>query len=1658
MTERVARNVAVVELIDDLESTGRTITDVDRAVLSGWTGWGAASKLFEPDDTTLDSARERLSRFFDDDDWAAAKRSTLNAHFTDPAITTAMWSMMQATGFHGGRVLEPGCGTGLFIGTAPMPVRDASSFVGVELEPVTAKVAQLLYPEADVRSIGFEKVRDVDGSFDAAIGNVPFGNYPLFDPLHNPDGLSIHNHFLAKSLALTKPGGVMAMVTSRYTLDSRNPASRRLLQSYGDLVAAVRLPSGAHQQIAGTQAVTDVLVFKRRHDADVPAPFDWETTTLLDTDTAAVRANSIFDRKGRGVVVGSITAGRGMYGDDELIVTKPDDWQQRLASVVDTLGPQLVDLYDPSPATPVRPEPPQVGGRELRLKELYLSDTGALVESTLDGPVAVKTKNKRVGRQMVALVNLRDTARTVMDLQSHGQTPGAVLAWDEARLELNRLYDDYARTHGPLNALTDGTGRRVLKTPARFRTDAGWPLVSALEVFDQVTGVATKADLFDKWLVRPERTHLGAETLPEALAASMARDRVVDVDFIASLVAGDVDAVRAELLNEQLVFADPETSALVSAEMYLSGNVRSKLAAARAAAEINTSLRSNVDALIKVVPPWLPADVITARLGSVWIDADDVKAFLVDTPGADPDRLVVEHAALVGKWAVAPSWSDERSVAATTEWGTDRSNAFELVSDALNMQPTVLWYTDDDNRRRKDVAATLEANDKRRDLEERFSEWVWEDPDRAARLETKFNERFNSTVLTQWDGSRMGELAGLSPAFTPHRHQLDAVWRVMGTDTSTILPHKVGSGKTAAMVMSARQLKRTGQISKPLFVVKNHMLEQFSSEFQHLYPTAKILVASIDDVSAEKRQTFVARCASGDWDGVVMTQSTFKKIPASAETQADFIRDELTIYDEAASAASAAGQKKAAKEIEKSKARLNTELSKLLNIEVDADNITFESLGVDYLVVDESHAYKGLKFPTSMQGVAGSTSQQATDMVVKLDWLRSQYGPKVALFASGTPITNTLAEMWVLKRMLVPDLLAEHEMQSFDSWAGTFAQSVTKMELSPEGGRFRMNTRLASFDNIPELLTLFHSFADFLDEDALAGIKVPDLVAGGAEIVLVPGTPQLDQLISELGERADAIRSGPKTKDAASKDNMLVVCNDGRLGSLDLRLIGREQPPGTGKVDFVADKVATLWERYRDNVYFDSTGGTSDAPGALQVVFADKGTPNTERGWDVYNELRDLLAERGLDPTRVRFIHDAKDDKAKERLFAACRNGDVDVVVGSTDKIGVGTNFQDRLIALHHVDCPWRPSDIEQREGRAIRQGNQNDHIHTIRYVTSGSFDPFMYQTLERKQRFISQVTASATIDPTVRSIDDLDSEIVLSYAELKAISTGNPLIQEHAEVVAEHARMARLAANHDKTQRQLPGRIASVERQLTSAGHRIDGLARVEDNRVNTRGERFEYTSPSGRRFTDRPDAGDSLRETLRGLRGSEEWASVGTIGGLEMQGRSRDYGEHTGLEFGVPGVINNIAGSAVSYTTRDLFDASPHGIMIRAERHLERVAPELQDLRAHVESLTEQATRARGLVGQKFGQVAEIERLATHIEDLEVEMAALEHDGPAGTGGPDIGDGPGPSPLGDPAGPGPNTPQPGAAGAAGTVDDRDKQFDVPSTPSAVGGGGIEF
>ena len=796
----------------------------------------------------------------------------------------AVWKLVTAAGFDGGRVLEPGCGSGLFIGFAPDAVRANSSFVGVEVEPVTARIAQALYPEAEIRPVGFETVRDPDGSFDIAVGNVPFGKYRLHDALFNRERLTIHNFFALKALRLVKPGGLVCVVTSRYTMDARNPSARRALYDAGDLLAAIRLPNGAHEQVAGTQVVTDILLWRRAHPKLPRRPFDWETTTVADLDGVPARINTWFTDDGPGETIGLLTTGRGMYADDELMVTTPSAGIATvLTRTVDDLARlRVADCYNRAPPAPAPPAPVTVDGHDHVVGELVVTATGMLAEHTETGAIRVSGMTRAMTARVVELVRLRDQARTVMALQRRPPDPDVLRAWDEARLALGHLYDAYIARWGPINAVqTDGRGGRRYLTPARFRNDPGWGLTSALEVYDPTTGTATKAAIFEHWLATPERRFAGAESPVEALAASLAAGRGVDAAFIADLLACEPDAVVAELAASGLIFrAHDDPQRWEPAAAYLSGDVRSRLAAVRSLAAVDARYQPNVAALEAVLPEWLPAEAISARLGAVWIPASDVHQFLIDTLGAD-DRVRVEHVPIVGRWVVTVPSYIASSVAATEQWGTRHASAYDLVHDALNLTPTVVYTTTPDGARVKLEAETLAANDKRNALCEEFATWVWADPDRAARLEQTYNERFNSTVLPAWDGAHLDHLPGLSAAFEPHRHQRDAVWRIMGSTGNVLLGHRVGAGKTAAMVIAGQQLRRAGQISKPLYVVPNHMLDQFAAELAQLYPMANVLVASRDDLSAQARRAFVARCATGQWDAVVMTHATFGRIPSS---------------------------------------------------------------------------------------------------------------------------------------------------------------------------------------------------------------------------------------------------------------------------------------------------------------------------------------------------------------------------------------------------------------------------------------------------------------------------------------------------------------------------------------------------------------------------------------------------------------------------------------------------------------------------------------------------------------------------------------------------------------------------------------------------------
>ena len=906
------------------------------------------------------------------------------------------------------------------------------------------------------------------------------------------------------------------------------------------------------------------------------------------------------------------------------------------------------------------------------------------------------------------------------------------------------------------------------------------------------------------------------------------------------------------------------------------------------------------------------------------------------------------------------------------------------MSDALNLTPTVVWHVNTDGSRYRAETETLAALDKRAGLEDAFADWIWTDPDRAARLEQLYNDRFNSVVLADWDGSHLTHLPGLAASFTPHPHQLDAVWRILASDSNVLLGHRVGAGKTATMVIAGQELRRTGQITKPLYLVPNHMLDQFAAEFRQLYPMADVLVATKDELAAAARRAFVARCATGDWAAVVMTHSTFSRVPVSAATELGFIRDEMDRFTAAADAARETGATKTVKAIERAAARWTTRLQELTDITVDVGNVTFEQLGVDYLFVDEAHGYKGLPFTTSLP-LAGSQSKKAADMVMKLDWLRSAYPSKTVTFATGTPIANSLAELWVLQRYLTPDLLRNTEMEAFDSWAGTFARPVTRLELAPEGGRFRMHTRVAAFDNVPELLTTFRSFCDLLAPDDLGSLHVPNLVDDSAVTVVVPATPGLAGLIGSLGERADLIRTRNVTPDI---DNMLKVCNDGRLASLDLRLVGDDQPAGTGKIEAAARHIHQLWDRYRNSVYVDAAGQPSPILGGLQVVFCDKGTPSDT--FNVYDTLRDRLEVLGLDPGRVRFIHEAGSDAAKERLFNDCRSGAVAVLIGSTEKMGVGTNIQTRMVALHHLDAPWRPADIEQREGRILRHGNQNRAVQIVRYVTEASFDPYMWQTLERKARFIAQLMTPATPADAGRHVDDLDSDVVLSYAEIKAVATGNPTIREHAEVAAEHARLTRLADTHTVAQRALPRRIAGLAARVTRLTGDVDRLDLLRRRYVDTRGSNFAYTTPAGVRFSERPAAGQAFIDiaatvTTRDPHADKVWVPAGRLGGVDWEyERQRE-------RWGVDQISVRVTGdtSSFGWDSATLNNAAPHVVIRQLEAHARQIPDRHATNLTDLANTVEQHDRATQALGQPFSHRDRLNELAGRLHTLEQALS---------------------------------------------------------------------
>ena len=1589
---RAQANLAVIELLEQLRREDRGVTVAECDTLARWSGWGACAELFDEQRDEWDSDRARLRELVGDEGYAQARRTTLNAHYTHPEIAEAMWDFAATLGAAQGRAIEPGCGAGVFVGLAPPEV----AMTGIELDATTAAIAQELYPDARIINRSYaERLRSLRAdSVDLVIGNVPFGKLTLYDPEHNAGGHSIHNHFIVKSLALTRPGGLTVVLSSRYTLDAANPAARREMSALADLVGAVRLPSDAHRRVAGTGAVTDLLVFRRR-PRDVEADDDsWVRTELVDLDGERLRLNRYLvahpDR-----VLGQLRAGHGLYGGAEMLVDGETAASTlaasiRRAAVADRA--QLDRLAARAPAVSVGRTAERDGGRVEAPEGLW---DGHLI-TRADGEFAVVQDGEEIPyetprtirAELRALCGLRDRARQLLGAEAASveDTPQI----DRVRTLLREEYEEYRRRWGAINRSTQRrTGRvdpqtgkdrlaRVIPRAIRaLRSDPFAALVLSLEIFDEQTGQATPATLLRQRAVAPRTPVLGADSPQDALAVCLDTRGHVDMAAIAELLGDTRDGARAQL--DELVYETP-TGGLVPAAEYLSGNVREKLEAARIGAVDHPALAVNVAALERALPADLGTDEVHPQLGAAWITEEDHAEFLREI--LDDPRLRVERAG-GGVWGVQ---GNSASIAARSEWGTGRMAA-PTIAKAL-LEQRVVQVTDelDDGRRVVNPVETAAAQEKGEALKQRFADWCWEDPDRAERLLAEYNRRFNSLVLRDYtaDGERLS-LPGLVRTFMPMPHQRAAVARML-SEPAVGLFHQVGAGKTAEMIIGAGELRRLGMVRKPVVVVPNHMLEQFTREWLQLYPRARVLAASSDDLAGDKRRQFVARAASNDWDGVLMTRSAFERIPLSTDTQQWYLTRELeqlrAAYD---TARGRDGGSLTVKRLERMVASREEKLKKQTDAIKDA-GITFEETGIDYVIVDEAHGYKNLETVSNIRDAQIDGSKRATDLHMKLEWLRERHGHRVATLATATPIANSITEAHVMQRYLRPDLLAAAGVEHFDEWAATFGQTVTEIEMAPTGGgNYRMNTRFARFANVPEMLRMWHVFADVktaedlqLPTPTLGGQPTADGTSRpGPRTVVIPASEEITAYLQQLADRADKVRNRQVDP---TDDNMLTISGDGRRAALDMRLVSPRAAAGECKLDRAADTIAGVWRAHREARYLDpDSGQPSELPGGLQIVFCDLSTPREE--WNAYDELRALLAAQGVPEHQVRFVHEARNDSEKGRLFAACRAGHVAVLVGSTEKMGVGTNIQARAVALHHLDCPWRPADIEQREGRILRQGNQNAEVEIFRYVVERSFDAYSWQTVERKAKFISQVTRGRL---DVRAVEDIGDQ-ALSFTEVKALASGDPLILDHARVSNELARLERLERAWGQNRQQLRYVATSAQERKKARDGDAQAIEAALTRRRDTHGDGFTCTI-AGTAYRDRKAAGEALARWARTAAPGQS-ASVGELGGLELIGLVKTDYLHGGREAHV-----TLAGLPIdpAHAPLDHLDDTPLTLI----RQIEHRVVDLEGYRARLtaagKQAAQEASRARDGLQRPFGHGEQLQALRRELAEITEQMQA--------------------------------------------------------------------
>jgi len=1451
--------MAVLRLLD-ANPDGPWSSD-ELAAMTRWHGWGAAPHVFDQPEWA--STRDELRELIGDDGLKAAARTALNAHYTDPRIVKAMWASVEDLGVTGGVVIEPGCGSGEILAGAPAGFRG----LGVELDPTTAKVAQARLGGAHtIVAADFSKL-DVGTGAAAMVANVPFGAVQLYDAVHNPErDLSIHDHFIAKGAASLAPGGVGVVITSRYTLDAQSTRGRRAIGEHADFLGAVRLPSVAHQAHAGTQVVTDIIVLRGRAPGAEPAHAPgWDTAPVSITGEAGESTMSRYFYRYPTHVVGDVGVRTGQFGP-ELAITwngDPDGW-------ADAVGPTLASITgwaDPSPSQPSTVTDPVVllpsaeETERVPVGRIERSTTGVFRVRTAEGWETHSPGPHAV--ELTALLQLRDGAAALVDAERDGQVPDSIV--EELRGRLAEQYGEYVSRFGAINRFTiTASGQRRTPTLGGFRKDPGFARVCALEIYDGDADRAIPASLLEHRVVRPAEPVTSADSPADAMAISLQQRGRFDPEFVADLLAIDAEALEATM--GELVFRDPETSALVPRSEYLSGNVRAKLAVAQAAADEDPLYGRHVDELTAVMPRDVTADDLSGMLGAPWIPRETIHQFAVDVAGARPEEVTVQFSATMGRWSVKGSQGVTQRLRNGHPFSTEKRHALDLLEDGLNGVSPIVYRTVEE-RRVIDPDATELARERLGELADHFDSWaLHHDDDRSAELLKLYNERFNSHVSRSYAGMTVAA-PGMRQDFELRPHQHQAIARVL-YGGNTLLAHPVGAGKTAEMIAAGMELKRLGLANRPGFVVPNHMLDQFSRDIYDLYPSAEVLVISTDDVSPKGRAAFAARAASHDWDAVVITHSSFARWPLSAEVVEDLQERRLAEIDADLAAVEAQGSGRTlTKALEKRKVNAQEKLAKAkatLEARRDDHDLPFDKAGIDYLFVDEAQAYKNGEISSSvrdLRGVpVGDGSQQAADYRDKVTWLReSRPGRSTLTEATATPIANTMAEMWVHGRYLRPDLLEAMGMDRFDPFRLQFCDTVSAMELDPSGTKFRQVERLARYKNLPELSRWWGEFVDVVRPEDL-NLPKPELVGGARKIVTIDPPPGLAEFMSvEVSRRADAIRNRQVQPE---EDNMLKLSSDCRNASFDWEAFSGEHVPDEySTLAACADDVAAVWERDRDKTYLMADGTPHPRPGSFQLVFADLGTPKKGEPTS-YERLKELLVARGIPAEQIQFAHDHDANAgAKDRFFASCRDGRVSVAIASTAKMGVGTNVQTRLAWGYHLDCPWRPDFIEQREGRWLRQGNQNTEVGTTAYATEKSFSVYGWQTLERKAGFIGQIMRATPDGP--RSLDVTDDE-ALSYGEVKALATGDPDFLEAAKLEDELARVDRLSRAHARDVTAASRRVTSYDREARVLDHEIATLGPIVDRTAALDPERPWALTIDGEVHTNRADAARAAEDKI--------------------------------------------------------------------------------------------------------------------------------------------------------------------------------------------------